>query len=55
MEHRTGRTTREVAPLKKSIYSLIDLREILLGCNHRYLEFLSSLTITAADNACLNA
>ncbi|MBK7234486.1 MAG: hypothetical protein IPI02_02230 [Sterolibacteriaceae bacterium] len=42
-EHRTGRTTREVAPLKKSIYSLIDLREILLGCNHRYLEFLSSL------------
>ncbi|MBK7237552.1 MAG: hypothetical protein IPI02_18705 [Sterolibacteriaceae bacterium] len=43
VEHRTGRTTREVAPLKKSIYSLIDLREILLGCNHRYLEFLSSL------------
>ena len=43
VEHRNGRTTREVAPLKKSIYSLIDLREILLGCNHRYLEFLSSL------------
>jgi hypothetical protein len=43
VEHRTGHTTREVAPLKKSIYSLIDLREILLGCNHRYLEFLSSL------------
>jgi hypothetical protein len=29
--------------LTKSIYSLIDLREILLGCNQRYLEFLSSL------------
>ncbi len=43
VEHRSGRVTREVAPLKKSIYSLIDLREILLGCNHRYLEFLSSL------------
>ena len=43
VEHRNGQVTREVAPLKKSIYSLIDLREILLGCNHRYLEFLSSL------------
>ena len=36
-------TTRELAPLKKTIYSLIDLREILLGCNQRYLAFLSSL------------
>ena len=43
VEHRSGRATREVAPLKKSIYSLIDLREILLGCNDRYLAFLSSL------------
>jgi hypothetical protein len=43
VEHRSGHATREVAPLKKSIYSLIDLREILLGCNQRYLEFLSSL------------
>jgi len=43
VEHRSRYVTREVAPLKKSIYSLIDLREILLGCNHRYLEFLSSL------------
>lgn len=43
VEHRIGHPTREVAPLKKSIYSLIDLREILLGCNQRYLEFLSSL------------
>jgi hypothetical protein len=43
VEHRNGRSTRKVAPLKKSIYSLIDLREILLGCNQRYLEFLSSL------------
>jgi hypothetical protein len=31
VEHRNGHATREVAPLKKSIYSLIDLREILLG------------------------
>ncbi len=43
VEHQDGSVTRELAPLKKSIYSLIDLREILLGCNRRYLEFLSSL------------
>ena len=43
VEHQHGRTTRELAPLKKSIYSLFDLREILLGCNQRYLAFLSSL------------
>jgi hypothetical protein len=43
VEHRDTHTTRELGPLKKSIYSLIDLREILLGCNERYLAFLSSL------------
>lgn len=43
VEHRSGHATRKVAPLKKSIYSLLDLREILRGCNQRYLEFLSSL------------
>ena len=43
VEHRDGPATRELAPLKKSIYSLIDLREILLGCNQRYLAFLGSL------------
>ena len=48
VEHKDGHSTREVAPLKKSIYSLIDLREILAGCNRRYLEFLSALDDTAA-------
>jgi hypothetical protein len=43
VEHRSGHCTRQIAPLKKSIYSLIDLRQILLGCNQRYLQFLSSL------------
>jgi hypothetical protein len=37
-----------LAPLKKSIYSLIDLREILAGCNRRYLEFLSALEDTSS-------
>ena len=43
VEHRNGPATRELAPVKKSIYSLIDLREILLGCNKRYLAHLSAL------------
>src|SRR5574337_13971 len=43
VEHHDRHSTRELAPLKKTIYSLIDLREILLGCNLRYLAFLSSL------------
>jgi hypothetical protein len=43
VEHRDGPPTRGLAPVKKSIYSLIDLREILLGCNRRYLAHLSAL------------
>ena len=43
VEHRQGPATRELAPVKKSIYSLVDLREILFGCNRRYLEHLSAL------------
>ena len=43
VEHRDGSPTRDLAPVKKSIYSLIDLREILLGCNRRYLAHLSAL------------
>ena len=48
VEHKDGHSTRELAPLKKSIYSLIDLREILLGCNRRYLEFLSAMDDTSS-------
>jgi hypothetical protein len=43
VEHRQAPATRDFAPVKKSIYSLIDLREILFGCNRRYLEHLSAL------------
>jgi hypothetical protein len=43
VEHRQGPPTREIAPVKKTIYSLIDLREILLACNNRYLAHLSAL------------
>jgi hypothetical protein len=43
VEHRQGPPSRELAPVKKSIYSLIDLREILIGCNRRYIAHLSAL------------
>ena len=43
VEHRNGADTDELAPLKKTIYSLIDRCEILLGCNRRYLEYRSVL------------
>lgn len=43
VEHRQGPATRDLAPLKKTIYSLIDLRGILHACNRRYLEHLSAL------------
>jgi hypothetical protein len=43
VEHRQGPSTRDLAPLKKTIYSLIDLRQILHACNRRYLEHLSAL------------
>ena len=43
MEHRQGPAIRALAPVRKTIYSLKDLREILLSCNRRYLEYLSSM------------
>ena len=54
VENRDGQASRELAPVKKSIYSLIDLREILLGCNRRYLEFLSALDDFSAGNRSLD-
>jgi hypothetical protein len=48
VEHRNQPATRQLAPVEKSIYSLIDLREIMLGCNRRYLEHLSALDDTSA-------
>jgi hypothetical protein len=43
VEHRDGSPTRALAPVKKSIYSLSDLREIMRGCNRRFLAHLSAL------------
>jgi hypothetical protein len=43
VEHRQRPPTRVLAPVKKTIYSLIDLRKIMLGCNRRYLADLAAL------------
>jgi hypothetical protein len=48
VEHRQGPPTKTIAPVKKSIYSLIDLRDILFGCNRRYLAHLSAIDDVAA-------
>jgi hypothetical protein len=43
VEQRDGTTTFKLAPLKKNIYSLKDLRGLLSASNRRYLEFISAL------------
>lgn len=48
VEHRNGPPTRALAPVRKTIDSLINLREILLGCNRRYLAHLSALDDVSA-------
>ena len=43
VEHKDGTRSMTWAEMKKSIYSLAPLRELLLAANRRYLEFISSL------------
>jgi hypothetical protein len=54
VEHRHGPSTRQRAPVKKSIYSLSDLRGILRGCNQRYLDYLATLDDFSAGVRALN-
>jgi hypothetical protein len=42
VEHRDGACSMAWAEMKKSIYSLAPLRELLLAANRRYLEFVST-------------
>lgn len=41
--HRDGSSTQKEASMKKNIYSLNPLREIVAASNKRYLEFLSAI------------
>ena len=43
VEHRDGTSETKLAPMRKTIYSLGALRELLTAANRRYLAFLSDL------------
>jgi len=43
VEHRDGTVSRKLAPLRKTIFSLPDLRELLLASNRRYLDFIAAV------------
>lgn len=42
VEHRDGSQSKKLAAMKKAIYSLPALRELLLAANRRYLQFISA-------------
>lgn len=43
VEERDGTTVMKYAPMKKTIYSLGALREVLTAANRPYLEFISAI------------
>lgn len=43
VEHRNGSSSMKVAPVKKTIYSLPVMRELMGAANRRYLAFLSAI------------
>lgn len=53
VEQKNGETVYKVAPLKKSIYSLADLRGLMAAANRRYLEFISALEDPSAGTKAL--
>jgi hypothetical protein len=43
VQHRDGTTETKIAPVKKTIYSLRAMRELMAAANRRYLDFISEL------------
>jgi DNA-binding MarR family transcriptional regulator len=43
VEHRDGTYSYKTANMRKTIYSLPDLAELMRACNRRYLDFLSAV------------
>jgi hypothetical protein len=54
VEHKDGTRSMTWAEMKKSIYSLAPLRELLLAANRRYLEFISTIADDKAGTDKLN-
>ncbi|MBT4594503.1 MarR family transcriptional regulator [bacterium] len=43
VEHRDGSSSYQVANMRKTIYSLSDLKDVMFGCNRRYIGYLSAI------------
>jgi len=43
VEHRDGTQSKKLAPMKKGVYSLSALQQLLLAANRRYLQFISAI------------
>jgi len=54
VEHKEGTRSMAWAEMKKTIYSLAPLRELLLAANRRYLEFISTIEDNKAGTDKLN-
>ncbi|HEX2523478.1 MAG TPA: MarR family transcriptional regulator [Terriglobia bacterium] len=54
VEHKDGTRSMAWAEMKKTIYSLAPLRELLLAANRRYLEFISAIADDKAGTDKLN-
>jgi hypothetical protein len=54
VEQKNGETSYKVAPVKKSIYSLGDLRGLMADANRRYLAFISALEDPSVGTKALN-
>ena len=54
VEHKDGTRSMAWAEMKKTIYSLAPLRELLLAANRRYLEFISAIEDDKAGTGKLN-
>lgn len=54
VEHRDGTDSFKLTSMKKGIYSLSPLRELLLAANRRYLEFISAIDDISAGIGKLN-
>jgi len=54
VQHHDGTAGQQVAPLKKSIYSLAPLRQLMNAANHRYLAFLAAIDHPDAGIKALN-
>ena len=54
VEHQDGTRSMAWAEMKKTIYSLAPLRELLLAANRRYLEFISTIEDNRAGTDKLN-